>query len=1096
MEKDLQNTKILKINKIHFPSISKLGILIFLLLITLLGTVLWQFIQNNKLSQGLKGVYVTDINDRSAVVSWVTSQPNKTELLYSKEEIKSIFSIFNSQIEYDRRDLEEVGEFEYKLKRRGEYFVHSVHLRNLTPKTEYHFAFRNGIFLNNAQYVSTFSTISEREKVDSPDVGYGNVYNQDGNLISDTLIFFELTNKDDSNKSQKVSYVMNGSTGWSVNLSNLMDSGLKEKYTKEQETYLVIYIVNSSGEITKIVSFDKIKPAENISAYDNKNAKGESDVKGVMTVLCECKSCTPSCPSGYSSTCPTGWNCSTASATCSSVDSCTREFCETITGETCYKQTTPKQTCTCEDCTPSCPSGYSSSCPSGWNCTQTNSVCEQYDSCTGDRCGNQSGSPCYKQTTQIKECVCNSCEPKCPDGFHFEACKEGSTCTTAESSCSQVDTCGVRCGAYSTKGAKCYKEVEPKPVEPPTETKESCVAKWELYPPDNRNQKFYWCDCPDPVPDACMGALALYHDHESSCTVYCEDAKEKPQVSSCNGDNLVDKNGVTVKCEFGCQDNGETVDDICKPKPIEIPQEKDCSKYQDMSSCRWAASGCDWSFSEHRCTSNGVVITNCSSIYNQDTCNSKDNCEFVDGKCSEVVLDDYFTWNTSASDKYCTGLRNSKNEIIPIGYGPGSIATHQGRNKCSLDISAYEVNLSNQIPGSTYNPETKQRVWKEGYKCEVSTYQPEGYGNSIIITQPDGVQVRYAHLRYGDCNTIVTGETGGFGPHLHVEIMCSTPEECSSCLGEQNPCRAIAGGCFLCSDTVKAQAVPKNLDMTRVVLKSNSLFSLISKVRAQDVESIDPAILIKDLELPEGTYSVKSASISEQTDFVKTDDSHIVFYQDDNANGRLDTNEALLSPYQSQVEYKIAFEKVADSFKLTLQEGLNIVSFPIIFKNDKEKDIKKVSELIEYLNKKGTKITTITTYRGGQFIPYVLRDGKGFGDDFNILPGEGYFVLSHTSGDFFLSGNKVKDGLEIQLYEGWNLVNIYNSNVKSYSGFDVLKNMKAQSIGADIISKWEDGMYTSIVSETNGEYGSDFNIYQNRGYFIRVTEKSGSFTPK
>ena len=115
MEEELKNNKEVKIKKFSFPSVSVLGILISILLVTVIGTVLWQFFQNKKISQGLQGVYVTDITDRSAVVSWVTSQPNKTELVYSNEEIKSLLNIFNSQTEYDRRDLEEIGEFEYKL---------------------------------------------------------------------------------------------------------------------------------------------------------------------------------------------------------------------------------------------------------------------------------------------------------------------------------------------------------------------------------------------------------------------------------------------------------------------------------------------------------------------------------------------------------------------------------------------------------------------------------------------------------------------------------------------------------------------------------------------------------------------------------------------------------------------------------------------------------------------------------------------------------------------------------------------------------------------------------------------------------------------
>jgi hypothetical protein len=1027
-------------------------------------------------------------------------------LVYSTEEIKSILNIFNSETEYDKRDLEEIGEFEYKLKRRGNYYVHSVHLRNLEPQTEYHFAIRNGIFLNSAEYINTFSTIREREEVGAPEVGYGNIYNQDGNLISDTLVFFELTNSDDTNKSQKVSYVMDGKTGWSVNLSNLMDSEFKEEYNQEEETYLGIYVINVNGEITKIVSNDKIRPAENISAYDNSYGKSDTDVKGVMAKLCECTTCTPTCPSGYSTTCPAGYNCTTTKATCTSRDACTGEVCGTKMGSTCYMKTTPKQTCTCESCTPVCSSGYSFTCPDGWNCATMNSACEKYDSCTGDRCGTQSGNTCYKPTTQKENCTCESCTPKCPEGFHMGTCKEGYNCGTAYSTCTQKDSCtGQRCGPLSIQGAICYKETTqkvPDPIpetpDPIVDTPESCVKRYEEYEP-GRNQSFYWCNCNvDPSLSACVGALDLHNNYGSSCPKYCQIKKEEGLVkySQCESKNLRERNGDLTTCEYGCQDNGSNSNDSCKPKPSEIPQEVNCTEFTDKTSCILDPS-CTWDIKNRSCSYTPVaVITSCFGITSKAQCNSTENCEFVNGKCQEINLQNYIRGNEGA--QYCTGLRDSNGDLIPIGYGTNSISTHQNLNKCSIDITALEINLGNQIPGSSYDSVTKKRVWKDGYKCEVGEYQSNGYGNNIIITQPDGTRIMYSHLKYADCDGIIqTGNSGNVPYHLHVEVMCSTPEECATCQGKNNPCRAIAGGCFNCKDSVKVQAISGEGNVnTKAKGKSSSLFSLISKIRAQEIEPIDPAILIQDLELPEGSYKVKSGSTSVTTGFVKTDSNHIVFYEDANDNGKLDTDEALISPYESQVEYQVSYEKVADSFKLSLQEGLNLVSFPIVFKDDNNEEIKKASKLIEYLNNHGTEITTITAYRGGKFLPYVIREGVGFGDDFNILPGEGYFVLSHNSGEFVFTGTKIKDSLEVQLYKGWNLVNIYNSNVKSYSGFDILKKMKEQSVGADVLSKWEDGMYTNIVSEQSGDYGTDFNVYQNRGYFVRVTGESGPFKPE
>ena len=225
-----------------------LGILV-VLFVALIGLVVWQFYFNKQVSDGLQGVYITDLNDKSAVISWITSQPVKTELVYSTSDVNflSTLGVKDSKTGYDKRDLEEVDEFVYKVKKRGKYYTHSVLLRDLKPETQYFFGIKNGIFLNSTKYVNTFTTTKVREDVEAPDIAYGEVLNQDGKLISDTLLFINLTNLDDTNQSQIVSYVFDGKTGWSADLSNLWDKDFKSKYVRDDSAYLNIRVVNSAG---------------------------------------------------------------------------------------------------------------------------------------------------------------------------------------------------------------------------------------------------------------------------------------------------------------------------------------------------------------------------------------------------------------------------------------------------------------------------------------------------------------------------------------------------------------------------------------------------------------------------------------------------------------------------------------------------------------------------------------------------------------------------------------------------------------------------------------------------------------------------------
>ena len=1114
------------------PSIGKslmvkpLLIIFIILLIALIGLVGWQYSFNKKVSEGLQGVYITDITDRSVVVSWVTSQPVKTELIYSTSNIDffSQFDIKGSKIGYDKRDLEEVDELVYKVKKREEYYVHSVLLRDLDPETQYFFGIKNGIFLNSTEYVNTFTTTKEREDVEAPDIAYGDVLNENGELISDTLLFLNLTNLDDTNQSQVISYVFDGKTGWSADLSNLWDKDLKDKYIRDDSAYLNIRVVNSAGESKKLIKYGDIRPVENISAYNNLSIEEkEEEVKGVLLKNVN------AAPPGY-------LNCEGSGGVWSDgVCTCPSGYKLNSSGY-CYKDS---PTCTRQSgiCACNCPASYSETKPSGEYDTTTVS-CPTIDNC-GKSCGNPVRKTCYR--AKASSCTCR-CTPTCPADYPIT---QNNGQASVERTCTTTDTCGKLC----TSSIKCYKapvNVEkidgkcggnaktynsestrwdsvfcqsgaaagynpssafPQPggsvswkcLGKNGGSDMSCTARRETkeiknikeeecgYDPQIK-QQFYWCECKNGGKSACVSAMYLYNNTNSSCVKYCEMSANSFVKTKICGE------GELANCKYGCEEKGPNENDTCKPTPVDIPQEVDCSSKTDMSSCRLVGSSCEWSFAEQKCTFINRN-TNCATIVSESKCNLVNNCEFKGGKCVEVNLLNYKNPETDAD--YCTGLRDKNGNLIPIGYGVGSIKTHEGTSRCSIDVSAMEVNLGNQIPGSNYDSVHKKTTWDEGYKCEVQPYQENGYGYSVIVTQPNGEKIRYAHLKYGSCDLVVTGNSGNQPYHLHIEVACSTPEECASCLGDKNPCKALAGGCFSCSDTVRAESLLNNKSpQAQSLIKSRYLFSLISKVQAAEDEYVNPADLIKDLTLPGGAYKMKVASTSEQTYFVKTDDTHIVFFEDDNANGKLDDEETLLSPYEVEAEYKVSYEKVSDSFELSLQEGFNLVSFPVIFKNDKDQEIRKASELIEFLNSGGINITGITAYRGGKFVPYVLRDGKGFGDDFNILPGEGYFLMSHSNGKFVFPGIKIKDSLEIQLYEGWNLVNIYNSNKANYSGFDVLKQMNSQSINAVAISKWEDSRYYTVASQNGKDYGNDFKVYPTRGYFVRVMSGNGKFSPK
>lgn len=1011
-----------------------LRIVVLVLLALMISALCWQYLLNSKISSGLQGVYITDLNDRSAMVSWVTTDPVKTELLYSTNKITLLSNFFGSERGYDRRDLEEVDLLEYKLKKMGKYFVHSVLLRNLTPETQYYFSIKNGIFFNIGQYINTLTTTKSLGEVETPEVAYGKVINQSGGLMSDTLLVFELTNLDDTNKSQQVSYVLDGKTGWSANFSNLWNNSFEEKYTREEETYLKIYIINSNGETTKVVNYKNVRPVENISAYDNNTVDVGTGVKGIMAVACDCRTCNPTCPSGYDYSCASGYNCITTKASCVSRDACTGEACETLYGSTCYKETTRiNYSCKCESCTPSCPTGYHfTSCKVGWNCETAVSTCSQYDSCTTERCGSQRGAVCYKETTE-------------------------------------------------------------KPTE---KTKDTCG-----YVPAE-NQNYYWCECSGDSTrgSACLGALDLYHNYSSSCNVYCKGTFQKTKTCG---------SGELASCQYGCESKGPSENDVCKPAPTSIPQEVLCSQEITKQDCLQTDGMCIWESNSCKAFTS-TSGKSCSDFNSFSGCNLVYGCEYKNGICQEAKVtvatgnnNEYDTSgfvNLSQSD-ICTGLELNSVAYAKVTQGTNMAnneeisSYHVGKSSCAIDLSVPTgMPLWNgQVPGLSI--EGGKGVWEEGYEC--TSGAGGGFGNYVDIKQPNGQVIRYAHLSGNSCTGFMSGNTGNSDPggHLHVEVRVPDAEQANGCVGETNPCNYIPGGCYSCGS--RGSGVALNDGDTNVGTQNIPRgINWVSQAFAVGEEWPDASAFVTDKSLQDGVYNISYGSASKTTQFVKTDDNYIVFFTDDNDNGILDENESVLSQSEAEYKYAVQYSRIADSFKIVLQEGLNLISFPIIFKDQNEKEISKVSELIEYLNKGGTQITSIATFRGGKFIVYAIREGEKYGDDFNILPGEGYFLSSLTEGVFLYSGMKVENSLEINLIEGWNLINIYNSNKSSYSGFDILKQIQEGSIDATGLSKWENGKYNSIILKEGSEFGYDFKVYPTRGYFIKVENGKGMFSPK
>ncbi|MCA9385545.1 fibronectin type III domain-containing protein [Candidatus Dojkabacteria bacterium] len=247
-----------------------------------------------------------------------------------------------------------------------------------------------------------------------------------------------------------------------------------------------------------------------------------------------------------------------------------------------------------------------------------------------------------------------------------------------------------------------------------------------------------------------------------------------------------------------------------------------------------------------------------------------------------------------------------------------------------------------------------------------------------------------------------------------------------------------------------------------------------------------------------GLYQISGDTIGTKS-LVITEAGPIRFFSDLNGNGVKEEDE----PYiENAANIEFSINKVAEVEQYRVNEGWNLFHFPMVMQGENTSNVTTASDLIRSFNEQGANITHVTTYRDGQFLIYSNRiDENGnnvvFGDDYNILPGEGYFIRNYELTAATLSGNKVQGSLGVTVSQGWNLLGVYNESQENYQGTQVLTQFENQGIQADVLSSWEGGTYRNLVTNNGITYGNDYTVFPKLGYWVRVnTPGQNTFRPE
>jgi hypothetical protein len=271
---------------------------------------------------------------------------------------------------------------------------------------------------------------------------------------------------------------------------------------------------------------------------------------------------------------------------------------------------------------------------------------------------------------------------------------------------------------------------------------------------------------------------------------------------------------------------------------------------------------------------------------------------------------------------------------------------------------------------------------------------------------------------------------------------------------------------------------------------------LITTAKAADAKIVN---VQSGQKIQAGKYALANGVIV-NIDQTKT----VNFYNDINGNGIKDANESIVAGHSFKLE------KYEESFQYQILNGWNAFNFPF-FKSDKAKY--KASDLIAVLNGQNAQVTTIKRWNG-KWEEYINENGRIYGNDFEIMPNEGYFVKSTNSKNVSFYGYVSDVPMPLTTKSGWSLVGVApgyaSQKVRNFthpefkdgiSAFELLKTINSSDPGVNAtnLTRLDSGVYRNVNyvksnDQKYKEFGLDFKLNDLSAYFIR-SDKRIVFTP-
>jgi hypothetical protein len=317
----------------------------------------------------------------------------------------------------------------------------------------------------------------------------------------------------------------------------------------------------------------------------------------------------------------------------------------------------------------------------------------------------------------------------------------------------------------------------------------------------------------------------------------------------------------------------------------------------------------------------------------------------------------------------------------------------------------------------------------------------------------------------------------------------------------QDPAGSTEGG-FGGSQGSEGAAVGRPNDIPVTPLPSASLPQVLAEgvrnlfareVHAAQTYTVSDQYVISPDE--DGVYDIEIPGEGVAEDVVMLEGEEYTFFKDDNGNGLWDEGEEQIVVEGITVELVVDEELTVETHEMDY--GYNFVSLEAL---PSEVDSCK---LIISLNDTGdSSVTKLARFESGRFEVTSFdpeSQDPAVGDCFPVVPGRGYVVFSEGDDEFSYGGYRLAQPAPVAFDNpGWHLVGV-NGNSRTYSASSLIDSINSEeALTVTNVTEWDKttSRYSGIQKDEEDVYGFDFEIEPRTGYFVWVTEGSGTWTPE